>query len=127
MFPKMDPKAMAKIMSQMGMKTEEIDASRVIVEKADGSQLIVSEPKVSIITMQGQQSLQVSGRMETVDSVQVSQDLRRGGDLISPGDAAKDDADIVMEQTGVSRAEAEKALADNNGDLAGAILQLKAR
>ncbi len=59
MFGKMDPKQMASLMKQMGIKNEEIEAERVIIEKADGSKIIVESPSVQAIEMQGQKSFQI--------------------------------------------------------------------
>lgn len=127
MFPKMDPKTMAKMMAQMGIKNDPVDASRVTVELKDGSLLVVDNPNVMVISMQGQESLQVTGAIQKVDANQAANASSRAGSLVSPVDAEKTDVDIVMEQTGCSRPEAEKALEENGGDLAGAILKLKAQ
>ena len=111
MFGKMDPKQMASLMKQMGIKNEEIDAERVVIEKADGSKIIVKSPSVQAIEMQGQKSFQIGGNIR-----------------VEAGEAAageKTDADIIMEECGCTREEAEKALAKANGDLAEAILSLK--
>lgn len=107
MMPGMDPKQMMKLMQQMGIKTKQINAERVVIEKGDGSKLIVSSPQVVEIDMQGQTSFQIMGSV----SEQAS-------------GPSEDDVKMVMEQTGASKEEAEKALKETN-DLAEAILKLK--
>ncbi|MBI5223804.1 nascent polypeptide-associated complex protein [Candidatus Micrarchaeota archaeon] len=99
-----DPRKMEAMMRQMGIKQEKIEATRVIIE-CDGKRIIVEDPEVVKVTMQGQQSLQISGN--------IHEEL-----------AQEDDLKIIMEQTGCSKEEAQKALKDNNGDLAEALLAL---
>ncbi len=111
MFPglgKIDPKQMAKLMAQMGIKSEEILVDRVVIEKKNGGKIVVENPSVTVIEIGGQKTFQVAGEAREEKE--------------PPG---KSDADLVMEQAGCSREEAEKALADAGGDIAKAILELK--
>lgn len=108
-----NPKDIQKVMKQLGMKQEEIPAERVIIEKADG-RIIIENPSVSKILMQGQETFQISGKIreekangEAQDKEQLEQDIR-----------------TIMEKTSCSRKEAEKALKQAKGDLAEAILSL---
>jgi len=105
MIPNIDPKKMKAVMKQMGISQEEIDASKVIIEKSSGGRIIVENPSVSKITMQGQESLQISG------------------DIIEEEGISEEDIETVMEKTGCSKKEAEDAL-NETGDLAEAILSL---
>lgn len=110
---KMDPKQMASLMRQLGIKSEELDVARVTIEKTDGSRILVEPASVTKIVMQGQATYQVAG-------VSLEQ---------KPGEGApreKSDVELVMEQTGASREEAEKALKGSGGDIAEAILSLEA-
>ncbi len=111
MLPNMNPKQMAQMMKQLGIKNEPVDALRVIVEKADGTKTIVEPTQVLMIEMQGQKSLQVSGTFR--------EEAGEGSE------AAPSDADLVMDETGCTKEEAEKALEETGGDLAEAILKLK--
>ncbi|MDP2717516.1 MAG: hypothetical protein Q8P02_02115, partial [Candidatus Micrarchaeota archaeon] len=81
---------------------------RVIVEKTDGSRLVVEPAQVVLIKMQGQKSLQVSGEIREEE-----------------GEPQESDADLVMKETGCSKEEAEASLKETDGDLAEAILKLK--
>jgi nascent polypeptide-associated complex subunit alpha len=103
----MNPKQMSQMMRQMGIKTDEIKAVRVVIEKEDGK-LIIDNPSVTQIDMQGQKSYQISGTVRE--------------EAASP---SEDDIKLVMESAGCSKEEAEAALKEANGDIAQAILKLK--
>jgi nascent polypeptide-associated complex subunit alpha len=107
MLPGMDPKSMQKVMKQMGIKSEEIGATKVTIELKEGGRLVVFEPQVVQVEMQGQKSFQISGK--------VSEEQ----------DAGEDDIKMVMEAAGCSREEAQNALRDSAGDIAEAIIRLK--
>ena len=104
MFPGFNPKDMQKVMKQMGIKQEEIDADEVII-KTSGKNIVIKNPQVTKINMQGHETFQVVGDIHE--------------------EFNEDDVKTVMEQTGCSKKEAEKALEDSDGDLAEAILRLK--
>jgi len=105
MLPGLNPKKMQAMMKQMGISQEEIPSSRVIIEKEDNTKIIIENPSVTRIKMQGQESFQISG--------DVGEEV--GFD--------ENDIDTIIEKTGCSREEAEKAL-NETGDLAEAILKL---
>ncbi|MEK6848308.1 MAG: nascent polypeptide-associated complex protein [Nanoarchaeota archaeon] len=105
MFPNIDPRKMQSMLKQLGMQQDEIEATRVIIEQAD-KKIIIENPSVARIKMQGQESWQISGNAREEES-------NNEGDIKT-----------VMEKTGKSREEAEKALKESNGDLAEAILGL---
>lgn len=100
-----DPKKMQSMMKQMGINQEEIDASRVIIEKNDGK-IIIENPSVVKIKMQGQESFQISGDVREEEKGFSEEDIK-----------------TIMEKTGASRKKAEETL-KKTGDLADAILEL---
>ena len=51
--PGMDPKKMQALMRQMGIKSENIAAKKVII-KTDSADLVIENPEVVQITIQGQ-------------------------------------------------------------------------
>jgi NACalpha-BTF3-like transcription factor len=61
MFGGLDPKKMQAVMKQMGIKQEEVDSARVIIEKNDGGKILINNPNVVKIKMQGQESWQITG------------------------------------------------------------------
>ena len=62
MLPGMNPKQMAKVMKQMGIQSEDVDAEEVIIKTADKN-IIVSNPSVTRIKMKGQETFQVMGEV----------------------------------------------------------------
>jgi nascent polypeptide-associated complex subunit alpha len=103
----LSPKKMQAMMKQMGIDQKEIPAERVIIEKPDGK-TIISNPSVQKITMQGQESYQISGD-ETEESQEVS--------------FSEEDINLILEKTSCTREEAKKALEETN-DIAEAIEKL---
>lgn len=93
-------------MKQMGISQEEISSSRVIVEKNDGKKLVISNPSVTKIKMQGQETLQIAGMIKEEDFI------------------SEEDIKTVMEKTNSTKSQAKTALEKANGDLAEAILEL---
>jgi nascent polypeptide-associated complex subunit alpha len=106
MMPNMDPKQMARMMKQMGVNTVEIAAERVIIETAD-EKIIVEPAQVTKISMQGQDSFQISGSVRTEQSMN------------------EDDIELVMEKAGCTREQAVEALTNSGGDIAEAIISLQ--
>lgn len=110
MFPgmgKVDPKKMQAMMRQMGINQEEIEADRVIIE-SEGKKIIINSPSVQKITMQGQESFQISGEVSEESAEKFSEE----------------DVNLVAQKTSKSEEEAREALEETNGDIAEAILKL---
>ena len=100
-------------MKQLGIKQEEIDAERVIIEKSDG-RIIIEEPSVLKVNMQGQETFQISGTIfeETKDEENASDQIDK-------------DIEMIMEKTGkTDKDEVALALEKNNGDIAATIMEL---
>lgn len=108
MFPGLDPKKMQQVMKQMGMSQEDIDANRVIIE-TDEKNIIISNPSVTKIKMQGQTTFQIAG------------DISEEG---IKEDTTEEDLQTIMEKTGCSKEKAKEALDASAGDLTEAILSL---
>jgi len=101
-----DPKKIQAMMKQMGIKNEEIPAERVIIKQEDKN-IIIENPSVIKVVMQGQVQFQVSGDIKEEEKEISEEDIKQ-----------------VMEKTSSSRKEAEEALKNSQGDLAEAILSL---
>jgi len=104
MIPTLNPRQMERLMKQMGIKNENISAKRVVIE-TDSGKLIIEKPQVMKVMMAGNESFQISG--EVREEKEENNDVK-----------------IIMEKTGKSKEEAEKALEECGGDIAEAILRL---
>jgi alpha-NAC-related protein len=108
MFPGMNPAKMQGMMKKMGISQTPLNVKRVVFEMED-SNLVIEEPSVIRVKMQGQETYQVSG--ETVEE---------SGESFSEEDVA-----MVVEKTGKSREDVIEALEKSDGDIAEAIIGLK--
>jgi len=99
-------KDMAKMMKQLGMDMEEIDAEEVVV-KTGGKRLVFSNPSLSKIEAQGQEVFQLQGDYKEETAGPEQQDI-----------------DLVVEKAGCSEEEAIEALEEND-DVASAIMSLQ--
>jgi nascent polypeptide-associated complex subunit alpha len=108
MFPGLNPKKVQAMMKQMGIDQEEIPATRVIIEQEDKN-IIIENPSVVKINMQGQINFQISG-----DVLEEEKQSSNEGE----------DIKTIIEKTGCTEEEAEKALEEAGGDLTEAILNL---
>ncbi len=101
----MDPKKMQAMMRQMGIKSEEIPATTVIIETEE-KRMVIEDPQVVKISMQGQESFQINGSVKVEEKT------------------SAEDIKMVMEQAGCSEREAREALDKSGGDIAQAIILL---
>lgn len=107
MFPgKINPRQMKKMMKQMGMEMEELEAKEVVIRLGE-EEIVISDPQVSVIKAKGQKTYQIAGKEKVKKLI------------------PEEDINMVAEQAGVGREEAEKALEESGGDLAEAIMKLK--
>ena len=104
----MNPNQMKGMMKKMGIAQTEIDSEKVIIEKKDGSKMIIHNPSVMKISMQGQISFQISGDVsEETEEIKVSEE----------------DIETIINKTGCTKEIAKKTL-EKTGDLAETILEL---
>lgn len=105
MFPKVNPRQMKRMMKQMGMAMEELDAKEVIIKLEDG-EIVIRNPSVSVVKVKNQKTYQIMGEEQVVQGI------------------PEEDVEMVAEKAGVSLGEAKEALEKSNGDLAEAIMSL---
>lgn len=108
MFGKINPKQIEGMMKKMGIAQQTIDAKRVIIELEDEN-IIIEEPGVVKINMQGQESYQITGESR----------------IESKQGFTEEDIEMVVNKTGAGKQEVKKFLSENNGDIALAIMELK--
>jgi len=110
MFPGINPKQMQHMMKKMGIAQMDIDASEVII-KTPEKNIIIRNPSVAKVKMQGQETFQISGDIYE-ESAETAPEI------------SEEDIKTVAEQAGVSEKKAKEAIEAANGDLAEAILNL---
>ena len=108
MFPGMNPGQMAGMMKKMGISQVNLDVKRVIFELEDKN-LVIENPSVTKIKMQGQETYQVAGEATEQEAE----------------DFSEDDVQMVISQAGCEENAAKDALAKTQGDIAEAIMSLK--
>lgn len=106
----MNPRMMKQAMKRMGIQQSEIEAIEVII-RCEDKDIIISDPQVSKVNMMGQSTYQIAG----VEHVQ---------ERDSTPSISEDDVATVMDQAGVDKETARKAIEDADGDLASAIMNL---
>lgn len=107
MFGGMNPAKIQGMMKKMGISQEELPVKRVIFELEDKN-IVIEDPSVMRVKMQGQETYQVSGEAIEEDSSSFSED----------------DINMVMSKTKKNKEGAIKALESCGGDIAEAIMQL---
>ncbi|ACS32829.1 nascent polypeptide-associated complex protein [Thermococcus gammatolerans] len=105
----MNPRQMKKLMKQLGIKMEELEGVKEVVLKLEGKEIVLRNPVVTVMVVQGEKTYQiVPGSEEVREVIEIPEE----------------DIELVMEQAGVDRETALKALKETKGDIAEAILQL---
>ncbi len=106
---KMNPRQMQQMMRKLGINIKEIENVEEVIIRTDTKEYIIDNAEVTIMDAKGQKTYQVTGRARVEDREEK---------------IPEKDIELVVEQTGKSKEEAEKALEDNNGDIAEAIMKL---
>lgn len=110
----MNAKQMEKMMKQMGIQQEQIDADEVII-KTGGGEILVSNPQVVKVKMGGQETFQITGEISKRAAPEGAQMKEK---------FSEEDAKLVAQQSGASLEDARTALTET-GDIAEAIMKLK--
>jgi nascent polypeptide-associated complex subunit alpha len=106
MFGGINPAKMQSMMKQLGIKQEEIPAERVIIETADEN-IVIENPKVMKVNMQGNDSFQITGDVKTESKEEFSEE----------------DIKMIIEKTGKSEEEVKESL-EKTKDIAETIMEL---
>ena len=110
MLPRgMNPKQMNQMMRKLGINVKEIKNVEKVIIQTDTKEYIFDNAEVTLMNAQGQQTYQIAGNPRVVERKE---------------EIPQADIDLIVEQTGKSVEEAEKALKETNGDIAEAILKL---
>ena len=90
---------MFKMMKQLGIKIREIRAEEVLIRSE--REIRIRDPRISVIEYGGERFYMISGREEVSEEIKFSEE----------------DIKILMERTGKSREDVERALKESGGDL----------
>jgi nascent polypeptide-associated complex subunit alpha len=105
-----------RMMQKMGMKIDEINGVTEVLIRTATREIIIEEPVVTSVVVQGQRMYQITGG---------STHERTPSAEAAPPEVPEEDAKLVAAQTGKTVDEAKAALKESGGNLAEAILKLK--
>ena len=106
---RINPKQMNQMMRKLGISVKEIENVEKVIIQTDTREYIFDGAEVTIMDAQGQKTYQIVGRPRVVERKE---------------EIPKEDIELIMEQTGKTAEEAEKALEETKGDIAEAIMKL---
>ena len=107
---KINPREANRMMQRMGMQVQQLDDVTKVIMESPTRRIVIDNPEVATVTVQGQTVYQVGGGTMREEGV---------------GGASDEDAKLVASQAGVTIEQATSALRQSNGDLAQAIILLK--
>jgi nascent polypeptide-associated complex subunit alpha len=108
----MNPREAKRMMQRMGMNMGAMPEVEQVVFKTSTKEIIVENPEVTVMEMQGQKIFQVMGERITEKAVEKAVKI------------PEEDVQLVATQANVSPDQARAALEQTKGDLAQAILLL---
>jgi nascent polypeptide-associated complex subunit alpha len=112
---KMSPRNAKRMMQRMGMNMGEMPDVQEVIFRTSDKEIVVENPQVAVLEMQGQKIFQVTGEVNErsleTQAVKVT--------------IPEEDVQLVADQTGKSMEDAKRALEASDGDLAKAILLLQ--
>jgi nascent polypeptide-associated complex subunit alpha len=112
----MNPREAKRMMQRMGMNMDAVQDVEQVIIKTSSKDIIIEQPEVAILQVQGQKMFQVVGGKVT----------EKLSERKAPALAvSEEDVKLVADQTGKSIEEVRKALEECEGDLAKAILLLQ--
>ncbi|MEM0057368.1 MAG: nascent polypeptide-associated complex protein [Candidatus Bathyarchaeia archaeon] len=109
------PREARRLMQRMGLSMDTVPDVEQVVIKTSSKKIIIENPEVAVVDIQGQKMFQVAGGKITEKAIERK--------LTIP----EEDVKLVADQTGKSLEEARKALEECEGDLAKAILLLQSK
>lgn len=127
-----DPRQIQRMMRQLGMTTEPVEGVEEVIIRTADKEHVLSNPEVTILTVQGVRTYQVVGTPKIRPRSSGSSGASSSGasptaPAAAPSGPPEEDVQLVMDQAHVSREEAKEALFVSHGAPAEAILSLLAR
>ncbi len=119
MHRRVNPREQRRMMQRMGMNMDSMPDVEQVIIKTNSKEIVVEQPEVAILEMQGQKIFQVIGGKVTE---RAPQSATASAPKVT---VSEEDVKLVADQTGKSVEEARNALEECEGDLAKAILLLQ--
>jgi len=116
----MNPREQRRMMQRMGMNMDTVEDVQQVVIRTNSKDIVIDEPQVAILQMQGQKIYQVIG-----GEVSEQAPSQRPTPAAAKPTFSEEDVRLVADQTGKSLEKAKEALEECQGDLAKAILLLQ--
>ena len=114
---RVNPREAKRMMQRMGMSMDGVEDVQEVIIRTPSKDIVIQQPEVAILNMQGQRIYQVIGGTVTERAPQAIGEAKPA--------VSEEDARLVADQTGKSLEEAKNALIECDGDLAKAILLLQ--
>ncbi len=114
----MNPRETKRMMKRMGLSMDAVPDVQEVVLRTSVKEIVIEDPEVAILNLQGQKVFQVTGGRIT-EKAYAAEEKK----LVVP----EEDVRLVADQTGKSVEEARQALEESGGDLAKAILLLQTK
>jgi len=112
---RMSPRNAKRMMQRMGMNMGEMPDVQEVIFRTSDKEIVVENPQVAVLDMQGQKIFQVTGEVNE----------RALETQTAKATIPEEDVQLVADQTGKSMEDAKRALEASDGDLAKAILLLQ--
>ncbi len=114
---RINPRQAKRMMQRMGLSMGEVPDVQEVILRTSTKEIVVENPEVAVLDMQGQKIFQVTGERITEKELEEKPAKK----VTIP----EEDVRLVADQTGKSVEEAQRALEETAGDLAKAILLLQ--
>ena len=118
---RVNPREAKRMMQRMGMSMDTVEDVEQVIIKTSTKDIVIEQPEVAIMQMQGQKIFQVAGGTVTERAPEHAAATAGASKPV----VSEEDVRLVADQTGKSMSEAKKALEECEGDLAKAILLLQ--
>ncbi|MCX6649077.1 MAG: nascent polypeptide-associated complex protein [Candidatus Bathyarchaeota archaeon] len=123
---KFDSRNARRMMQRMGMQMQEYGGVTRVILQSPGKEIVIDQPTVTSINVQGQKIYQITGGKVTERAPQAA--VAAQGALVAEKpqvQVPEEDVLLVAQQAKVSMEKARETLAKCDGDLARAILMLQ--
>lgn len=110
---RISPRETKRLIKRMGVNMSQIPDVQQVILRMDSREIVIENPEVAVIDLQGQKIFQVTGEKVVEKAIAKVKAI------------PEEDIRLVADQTGKSLEEAKRALEETEGDLAKAILLLR--